>query len=303
MQIPEESDIKIYFLSSFFQVHHEYISLNSQKNSTCGPYNLSYILRALGFKEYHGISISEDYLASLAQVHISKEDANKSNKINDQIKEGQITEEEAVRKYHKVWYKYNLKETSNPVELGASCQGLIHACEKVTGNAIAALPIIAYTKDGKEYLTSKRFSKLTELLIKKRSRWELQLILNYRTNKLLNMNHATYNLFSLIEAENPEALFGHDPWSEGHYVSCGAIIQKKCKFWYLIRDTYKNKGFGGYHLQPFELVRKALIRDDGREGGILLLINKQAEKEAQDELKKMGFFLSPWDNGSPFYRE
>ncbi len=303
MQIPAESDIKIYLLSHFFQIHHEYISLNSQKNSTCGPYNLSYILRGLGFKEYHGISISEDYLASLAQVHISRKDANKSNKINDQIKEGQITEEEAERKYHKVWYKYNLKETSNPIELGASCQGLIYACDKVTENAISTLPIIAYTKDGKEYLTSERFSKLTELLIKKRSRWGLQLILNYHTNKLLNMNHDAYNLFSLFEAENPEALFGHDPWSEGHYVSCGAIIQKKGEFWYLIRDTYNNKGFRGYHLQPFELVRKALIRDDGREGGILLLINKQAEKEAQGELKNMGFFLSPWDNGSPFYRE
>jgi hypothetical protein len=303
MQISTESDIAIYLLSHFFQIHHEYSKLKSQRNSTCGPYNLSYILRGLGFKEYGGTSISEDYLASLAQVHISIKDARKNQKINEHIKEGQITEEEAERKYHKAWHKYNLKETSNAVELGASCQGLIHACNTVTESAISALPIIACTKEGKEYLTSEKFFKLTELFIKKRAQWELQFILNYRTNKLLNMNHMAYNLFSLFEVENAEALFGYDPWSEGHYVSCGAIIKNKDEFWYLIRDTYSNKGFKGYHMQPINLVRKALIREDGREGGILLLINQQAEKEARRELKKIGLILSPWDNGSPFYRE
>lgn len=302
MQILEEADIEIFLFPYFSAIHREYIKLNAQKNCTCGPYSLSYILQGIGFKTHKGISIDEDYLASLARVSISIDDGRRSEEINQQIKKGLIKEGEADKKYHSFWYRYKLRETTVPVELGTSCQGLIYACEQATESKIAALPIPA-CKDGTEYLTKERFLGLTELLIDRRFPWELQLILNYRTNKLINMNHTNYSLFTLLQEENPADLVGYDPWSEGHFVSCGAIIRKRKEYYYLIRDTYLNKGFRGYHIQPFEILRKALLRDDGREGGLLLLIKREAVQRAQEQIKNTGLLLSPWDNRSPFYQD
>jgi len=302
MQILAEADVEIFLFSHFSVIHREYIKLNAQKNSTCGPFSLSYILKGMGFKTHKEFQIDEGYIASLARVSISVDDARRSEEINQQIEEGSISEEEADKKYHSFWYRYKLRETTVPVELGTSCQGLIYACEQATEKKIAALPIPT-SKNGIEYLTKERLVRLTKLLIDRRFQWSLQLILNYRTNNLLNMNHNDYSLFTLLEEENPADLMGCDPWSEGHFVSCGAIIRKRKKYYYLIRDTYSNKGFRGYHIQPFELLRKALLRDDGREGGLLLLVKREAEQAAQEQIKNIGLLLSPWDNGSPFYQD
>ncbi len=60
------------------------------------------------------------------------------------------------------------------------------------------------------------------------------------------------------------------------------------RVYFLIRDSYKNAGYMGYHVQPLNAVREALIRDDGREGGILLIVRRDIAKEVEKAIKSIG---------------
>jgi nitrogen-specific signal transduction histidine kinase len=47
-------------------------------------------------------------------------------------------------------------------------------------------------------------------------------------------------------------------------------------------------------------VRKALVRNDGREGGIMLIIKREFENEVKNAIESIGIPVEIWDNGSPF---
>ncbi|MDQ4081798.1 MAG: hypothetical protein M3123_02765, partial [Actinomycetota bacterium] len=55
----------------------------------------------------------------------------------------------------------------------------------------------------------------------------------------------------------------------------------------------------GYHLQPPEALAAALERGDGREGGVLCLLDAEAERSLRERLDGDGYELRYWDNGTP----
>ncbi len=297
------SKIEILLLNNFAEIHREYISMGDQKEETCGLYALTYILRGLGYREYNGVIIDEDYLSYLARTRISPEEENLRREIFTKILYGEITVDEALRKYWKIIRRYELPTTTNPVELGTSAEGIKYALETVTRKQLIGIPLPSRRKET-IYFTKDKFSNLVQLLINRIDEWGYQAILNVQTSKLVNMISRFHDIFLTLLSENPLNVLGPNPWHAGHFVSLAGFIKvygvKETKIYFLIRDSYKNAGYLGYHVQPLEQVREALIRDDGREGGILLIVRKEIARELEDSIQAIGLPIGLWDNGSPF---
>ncbi len=294
---------ELILLDKFADIHREYLKLGNQMENTCGPYTLLYILRGLGFTFHKGIPITEDYLAYLARTRIAEEEAKLRREIFEKILRGEVSVEEAHEKYGKIMYTYELLTTRDPVEMGTSAQGVKHACEVVTEGKLAAIPIPS-RRGEKILFTEERFRALTDLLISKVDEWKYQVIMNLQMARLLNPINPYHDIFKVLVSPNPEAEIGPSPWRVGHFLSlAGFIVVKDCperKVFYILRDTYRNLGYKGYHVQPEEYVRRALVRDDGREGGLLIIVNKEVASAVEEEMKKIGLEVGLWNNGSPF---
>lgn len=290
-------------LDKFIDIHREYISLGDQKEETCGLYALTYILRGLGYRYHRDIPIDEDYLAYLARTRISPEEEQLRREVFTKLLHGSISLKEAMEKYGKILYRYELKTTTNPIELGTSAEGVKYALETASDGELRGVPIPSRRKDT-IYFTEERFLRLVKLLIERIHEWRYQAILNVQTSKFINMISPYHDLFVVLFSEKPEAAIGYSPWSAGHFVSLAGFVKVKKegseKIYFLIRDSYKNAGYRGYHLQPLERVREALVRDDGREGGVLLIVRKDIVEEVEREIKELGLVIDLWDNGTPF---
>lgn len=70
----------------------------------------------------------------------------------------------------------------------------------------------------------------------------------------------------------------------------------------MLRDTYPEIGWRGYHLQPAEAVAFALKRHDGKEGGVLCVCgedkNAQLKRRLLEGVLDPGYEIRHWDNGS-----
>jgi len=290
-------------LINFLDIHREYIRMNNQMENTCGTYALTYILRALGYREHEGIEISEDYLAYLARTRISPEEEKTREEAITKLLYGEEKLDEILRKYGKVMYRYELIVTDKPSELGTSAIGIKYALETVTKGELVGLPIPS--RHGNEiYFTEENFKRLVELLISKIYEWKYQAILNLQTNLLINSLSPYHDIFTILFTNNAELSIGPNPWYAGHFISLAGFIRvidkNSERIYFLLRDTYKNIGCMGYHIQPLSNIRKALVRNDGREGGILLIVHKDLAPDVENTIRKLGLKIDLWDNGTPF---
>ncbi len=285
-----DMEFKIRLTKNFFDAHEFFKRLESQKENTCGVYNLAVILAGLGF------NVRIDELAEIARMNVHIDEHRRFMEAKEIIKTGSLPEKAVKRLYHEYWYECNYRVTHNYSESGISPEGVIRSCEAVTGGKYTCVPIPS--RKGEEiYFTSQAFDKLIDYILGR----GFNAILNYRTSKLLDPNGKFYDLDRILEFHRYPEFFEKWAWDVGHFVSlAGALEFEDGDRWLIIRDTYKNFGYGGYHLQPQELVREALVRDDGREGGILLVVNSKLKDQIIKELNGIGIRTGLWDNGSPF---
>jgi hypothetical protein len=88
-------------------------------------------------------------------------------------------------------------------------------------------------------------------------------------------------------------------WDVGHFVELAALVRGRAGGLVVVRDTYRELGVNGHHMQPPERVAAALRRDDGHEGGVLVVCAAPAASELRTALQDDGFDLRGWDNGTP----
>ena len=297
--------VKVEFLplAKFLEIHREYSLMGNQMENTCGLYALTYILKALGYREHGGVEVSEDYLAYLARTRIAPEEEKARREAMLKLLYGEASFSEVAEKYGKIMYRYELVTTDNPSELGTSAEGIKRALEVVTNSELVGVPIPSRRGD-EVYFTEGNFMKLTKLLMDKIDEWEYQAILNLQASKLINNISPYHDIFTALFSPNPELSIGPNPWSVGHFVSLAGFIRVvdsgSKRIYFLLRDTYKNAGYRGYHVQPASNIRRALVRDDGREGGILLIVKKDIAPEVEKAIKNLRLKVGLWDNGTPF---
>ena len=295
--------IELYLLSNFKKIHDEYLRLKDQMKNTCGPYTLLYILRGLGFCTHNDIPITEDYLAMIARTRIDIKDKKLREEIMDKLLKGELSLSSLEKSYREILYRYELIPTTNPIELDTSPKGIKYACELITKGELVTVPIPSRRKE-RILFTEDKFRRLTELLISKIDEWNYQAILNLQTSHLINNINPFYDIFIALLSSKPTEEIGLNPQNTGHFLGLAGFAKvyrdSDVSIYYMLRDTYKGIGYRGYHFQPLESVRKALVRDDGREGGILIIVRKDKVDDVHRAIEGLDLEIGLWDNGSPF---
>jgi len=123
-------------------------------------------------------------------------------------------------------------------------------------------------------------------------RLRLHPIVNYQSDELLDPVTDAYSAAALA-APDPAAVIPLDSWGVGHFWR-----PADGRRWLLLIDTYRNRGFAGFQPQPAELVRRGLVRSDGREGGVLLVMPRESLDETAAAAAAIGLEARMWNNGS-----
>ncbi len=273
-------------------------TLPDQRPCTCGAFSLMYLLEPLGYAFHEGRSlIEEDYLAHLASVVIDEYEVAPSEDIAARVARGELTEREAMERYPKLWYRFPVRHSADQTVNGTSPTGIARAIAIGTYGQLVSLPIASRLADGSPQLTEDRWEGLLELLGRKVHEWKWHAILNFHLLELLKPNVASFTVENLRNAD-PSAVIPLDDWDVGHFVGLGGIW-RGADPWLLLLDTYKERGFEGYQPQPASMMRRGLLRADGRGGGIQLVLPRDVLDEAAAAIGALGLEARMWHNGSP----
>ena len=129
-------------------------------------------------------------------------------------------------------------------------------------------------------LTPERFDALLDLIQAHLDDWQLHPIANLEVDQLLD---ATSDAFrpDALAGPDPESTIPRERWGVGHFVGIGALWRDGAgRRWVLLLDTYKARGFSGYVPMPAESLRRAVVREDGRTGGLLLVMPRASLEAA-----------------------
>jgi hypothetical protein len=185
-------------------------------------------------------------------------------------------------------YGVSLPTTRDGTLAGTSATGLVRAVEELSEGELAVLPVIArpWTADS-----------VVDLVEVASAAPGCVLVANARTGHLWGSR------------PNPNLLLGHvlggpdetvaPDWDVGHFLHILAAIRGPAGAIVALRDTYPGLGWGGHHLQPAGVMAAALERNDGAEGGVLLIGPSSEVGPLRGRLETAGFELRLWDNGTP----
>lgn len=174
---------------------------------------------------------------------------------------------------------------------GTSAMGVARGIEELSGGGLAVVPVAGSWSP--ESVTA-----LVEIARDTLS--ECALIANLRTGRLWGSRPPAGLFFDYLLGKPVTA--PPADWDCGHFLSIVASLSGPGGTLIALRDTYRELGWGGYHLQPAEAVAAALARGDGNEGGVLCVCAPPEADALSERLKTEGFELRHWDNGTPFER-
>lgn len=163
-----------------------------------------------------------------------------------------------------------------PALSGTSAQCLAEAIEEA---GLHAVPI-------RGEWTAERVVALMDL--------DAKLLANVRTGPFWGTHPPADALLAELrgeEVDGPES-----DWDVGHYVELELLVRGPAGSLIVVRDSYPSFGREGRHVQPPRAVAAALLRGDGREGGVLAVTRDAAAAEtaARAADLEIGF----WDNGT-----
>jgi hypothetical protein len=181
-------------------------------------------------------------------------------------------------------YRVELPVDSTPGVGGTSAPGIARAIERLSGGALAAIPVAGPWRP----------ESVRELVD---AASDAILIANVRTGRFWGSRP---DLATVLAHLRGEAV---DPppadWDVGHFVNFAALVRGPAADMVVVRDTYRELGLAGHHLQPPDRVAASLRRDDGHEGGVLAVMPSAAARALRERLERGGFELRHWHNGTP----
>lgn len=278
-------------------------ALTDQRPETCGAYALSYLLPPLRFERHGELDLrDEDALAHLAGVVIHADEVAPSEAIAARVRSGELTEAEAIAQFPRTWYRYPVRSSADPVVGGTSPVGVARAIAVGTDGALGTVPVPGRRGGrggGEVQLTPDRWEALFDLLARHLRGWDLHVVVNYESDQLLKPNAEAYTAEALASPGAVDRL-PRDDWNVGHFAGLAGLWRRPWgEPWVVLFDTYKERGFDGYQPQPAELMRRGLVRDDGRGGGLLLVLPSARLGETIRAVEGLGLEVGPWSNGSP----
>jgi hypothetical protein len=273
--------------------------LDDQRPATCGAYAARYLLAPLGFRTVEGVDTTrEDFLANLAGTVIEDDELEEVHAVRAQVESLGLTDAEAIERFPRTWYGWPLRSSDDDVVTGTSPTGTARTIAVGSGGALATLPVPGRRSDGSVAMTPERFDALLDLVERHLEDWGVHPIANIEVDQLLDATSDAYGEATLAGAD-PEASIPRERWGVGHFVGIGGLWRAEDdRRWVLLLDTYKARGFEGYVPMPAESLRRAVVREDGRDGGLLLVLRRSALGDAREAIEGLGLDIRMWGNGS-----
>ena len=182
-------------------------------------------------------------------------------------------------------YRVELPLAADPATAGTAAPPLAAAIERLSGGALAAIEVAGPW-------TAEHVCALLDIAAA-----DALLIANVRTGCFWGSRPDPAVVLSHLAGGSPEP--PPADWDVGHFVELAALVRGSDGALVVVRDTYRELGVNGHHLQPPERVAAALRRDDGSEGGVLVVCAAAAADGLRGTLRDEGFELRGWDNGTP----
>ena len=273
--------------------------LDDQRPATCGAYAARYLLAPLGYPSADGVDTTrEDYLAHLAGTVIEATELPDVERTRAEVEERGLADAAAIERFPRTWYGWPLRSSDDDAITGTSPTGTARAVALGSGGALVTLPVPARGRDRDVLLTPDRFDGLLDLVERHLVDWGIHPIANLEVDQLLDATSDAYAPDALA-GPDPEAAIPRERWGVGHFVGIGALWRAvDGRRWVLLLDTYKARGFDGYVPMPAESLRRAVVREDGRDGGLLLVLRRDVLDEARAAIDELGLEIRMWGNGS-----
>lgn len=240
-----------------------------QKDNLCGPFWAARVLNDAGFAQWDGQRIDEDLVAMRAGTVLPDSNAGVS------VPPGAVS---------RTAYRYELPVA--PVKAsGTSPRGLMNAIESASAGTLRCVPIRGKWTDAR-----------IERLVDEAPRLKARLIANLRTGRLWGSRPPLDVLLAELEGQpvgDPAA-----DWDVGHFVELAMLIRGPRRSLVLVRDSYPSLGWAGHHAQPARVLAAALLRGDGREGGVLAVVPHGGVDAVVALATELGLDIGAWNNGT-----
>ena len=185
-------------------------------------------------------------------------------------------------------YEAAIPVSPDEAAAGTSAVGVARSIEELSGGTLAVAPVAGPW-------SAQTVVSLVEIAASVAP--ECVLIANLRTGRLWGSHPPARLLLDHLLGRPVQA--PPPDWDCGHFLTIAACVSGPGGALVVLRDTYPQLGWGGYHLQPAAAVAAALERGDGHAGGVLYACAGSAAATLAGRLGEAGFWLRHWDNGSP----
>jgi hypothetical protein len=272
--------------------------LDDQRPATCGAYATRYLLAPLGHPTSDGVDTTrEDYLAYLAGTVIEASEVPDVERTRDEVEAGGLSDTQAIERFPRTWYGWPLRSSDDDAITGTSPTGVARAIALGSDGALVTLPLPARSSAGGVLFVVERFDRLLDVIEAHLADWRIHPIANLEVDQLLDPTSDAYEPTALA-GPDPASAISREHWGVGHFVGIGAFWRAAGRRWVLMLDTYKARGFDGYVPMPAESLRRAVVREDGRDGGLLLVIERGSLGPAREAFDGLGLEVRMWGNGS-----
>jgi hypothetical protein len=188
-------------------------------------------------------------------------------------------------------YRLRIPVAADEPSSGTSATGVVRAVGELSEGSLAVVPVAGpWRTDTVAVLVEVAAS------VSAGSSFGCVLVANLRTGHLWGSQPKPALLLDYLAGklvEPPTA-----DWDCGHFLNIAGSVRGVGGKLLILRDTYRQLGWNGYHLQPAGAVATALARGDGTEGGVLCVCDLPTAETLRGRLGKMGLELRTWDNGS-----
>lgn len=240
-----------------------------QKDNLCGPYWIAGVLVDAGFSEWDGQRIDQDLVALHAGTTLPP-DAEKPC-----VPPGATS---------LTGYRFELPFAPED-ESGTPVEGLVAVVEQASRGALVAVPI-----------RGKWTAERVERLVAEAERHRYPLIANVRTGKLWGSHAVPQDVEAELDGRHVD---GPPPdWDVGHYIELSSLVRGRGGSLVGVHDTYPTLGAAGAYVVPPRAVAAALLRGDGREGGILAVVPRSRADALRRVVVEIGLEVGLWNNGS-----
>ena len=240
-----------------------------QKDNLCGPFWAARVLNESGYTTWDGRPIDSDLIALHARTLLPEAH------VGPDVPPGAVS---------LTGYLYELP--TGPVEeSGTSAPRLAQAIEAASNGELRVVS-----------LRGEWTPERVERLVGGARELGVRLIANLRTGRLWGGRPSIEILLGELEGRSVQEPAAD--WDVGHFVALETLIRGPRGSLVVVHDSYPSLGWAGRHLQPPRAVASALLRGDGREGGVLAVAPKAQEESMKALAERIGLETGAWDNGS-----